>query len=150
MQCFCWQVFVHTPQLSYRKPLTILLVGHGTLYFHHHVLHRDISQSNILLVPIDDKIQDRYGFLIDLDYAVDVAADTLVCKSTGAPHRTGTLPYMAIDFLHGDHGSHLYHYDVESFLYVLIWSCIYDGDQKGYLPPTDAPDYSDRIWVLRL
>lgn len=125
------------------------MVGHGTLYFHHHVLHRDISQSNILLVPIDNKVQDRYGFLIDLDYAADVVPDTLVCDSTGAPHRTGTLPFMAIDILRGEHSSHLYHYDVESFLYVLIWSCIYDGDQKGYNPPTDAPDYNDRIRAAR-
>lgn len=87
--------------------------------------------------------------MIDLDYAADVAADTLVCKSTGAPHRTGTLPYMAIDILSGNHGSHLYHYDVESFLYVLIWSCIYDCDQRGYIPPTNAPDYRDRIMAAK-
>lgn len=30
-------------QISYRKSLTMLLAGHGTLYFHNHVLHRDIS-----------------------------------------------------------------------------------------------------------
>lgn len=72
-----------------------------------------------------------------------------MCESTGVPHRTGTLPFMAIDILRGEHSSHLYHYDVESFLYVLIWSCIYDGDQKGYNPPTDAPDYNDRIRAAR-
>ena len=87
--------------------------------------------------------------MIDLDYAADVVADTLVCKSTGAPHRTGTLPYMAIDILRGDHDSHLYHYDVESFFYVLIWSCIYDGDQKGYIPPTNTADFSNRILTAR-
>lgn len=56
---------------------------------------------------------------------------------------------MAIDILRGEHSSHLYHYDVESFLYVLIWSCIYDSNQKGYNPPTDAPDYNDRIRAAR-
>lgn len=59
--------------------------------------------------------------------------------------RTGTLTFMAIDIFNGNHGLHLYHYDIEFFLYVLIWSCIYDGDQKGYNPPTDVPDYNDRI-----
>lgn len=37
--------------------------------------------------------------MIDLDYAADVVPDTLVCKSTGAPHRTGTLSFIAIDIL---------------------------------------------------
>lgn len=87
--------------------------------------------------------------MIDLDYAANVVADTLVCKSSGAPHRTGTLPYMAIDIIRGDHGSHLYHYDVESFLYVLIWSCIYDGNQKGYIPPNNTADFSDRILAAK-
>ena len=118
-------LFIH--QLTYRNPLTILVAGHGTLYFHHHVLHQDISQSNILLVPINDKSQDRYGFLIDLDYAADVVADSLECMSTGAPHRTGTLPYMAIDILNGDHGSHLYHYA------SIISSSLGDGLRPGML-----------------
>lgn len=56
------------------------------LYFYHYVFHQDISQTNILLVPIIDKIQDRYDFLIDIDYAMDVAANTLLCKLIDALH----------------------------------------------------------------
>ncbi|KAI5780635.1 hypothetical protein DFH27DRAFT_656955 [Peziza echinospora] len=40
----------------------------------------------------------------------------------GAPHRTGTLPFISIGVLNGH--LHTYSHDLESFLYVLLWLCI--------------------------
>lgn len=119
------------------------------LYFYHHVLHQDISQSNNFLIPIDNKSQDKYDFLIDLDYAVNVEANTLLCMSISVSHQTGILPYIAINILSNNHGLHFYHYNVESFLYMFIWSCIYDYNQRGYIPPTNAPDYRDCIMATK-
>ncbi|KAH0533948.1 hypothetical protein FGG08_007439 [Glutinoglossum americanum] len=117
-------------------------IGHGTLYFYEHVLHRDISRSNILLGP---NSPSTTGFLIDLDYAITVDSTSLQPGSSGAPHRTGTLPYMAIDILKNEHGMHLYHHDVESFLYVLIWCCLYDSQGRGHVPAPGDHDLRCRV-----
>ncbi|KAH0559931.1 hypothetical protein GP486_003546 [Trichoglossum hirsutum] len=107
-------------------------IGHGTLYFDGGILHRDISRSNLLLRPPSSPL--GAGFLIDLDYAIDINPESLQPASSGAPHRTGTLPYMAIDILNNNHGAHLYHHDVESFLYVLLWCCVYNQQGCGHIP----------------
>lgn len=127
----------------------MLLVGHGMLYFYHYVLHQVISQTNILLVPIDDKIQDKYSVLINLDYAAYIATATLLYKSTGAPHQIETLSYIAINIFYDNHGLHFYHYDIKSFLYIFFWSCIYDSNQKGYILIANTPDNSNRISITK-
>ncbi|KAG0699565.1 hypothetical protein DFH29DRAFT_1014299, partial [Suillus ampliporus] len=42
--------------------------------------------------------------------------------------RTGTVPFMAFDLLtpEGQSGNveHLYHHDLESFMWVLVWVCL--------------------------
>ncbi|KAJ6511329.1 hypothetical protein C8R47DRAFT_1094689 [Mycena vitilis] len=68
----------------------------------------------------------RRGLLIDMDYA-------LVLNSEGergpvaVGHRTGTLPFMAVDVLcaSGVLVAHEPCHDLESFLYVLIWICVH-------------------------
>jgi hypothetical protein len=65
------------------------------------------------------------GFLIDLDYAVRRDPANGQFNTSGAPHRTGTLPYMAIDILEDPTCPHVYDHDVESFLYVLVWCSVY-------------------------
>ncbi|KAH0559934.1 hypothetical protein GP486_003549 [Trichoglossum hirsutum] len=101
--------------------------GHWTLYHSHKILHRDISATNILMP--DNSLSPNQslngGFLIDLDYAVRRNPVSGQFMSSGAHHRTGTLPYMAIDILTDPAFPHLYDHDVESFLYVLIWCGIY-------------------------
>jgi Fungal protein kinase len=52
---------------------------------------------------------------------------------------------MAIDILNNEHGMHLYHHDVESFLYVLIWCCMYDSQDRGHVPGPDDPDLDCRV-----
>lgn len=44
---------------------------------------------------------------------------------SGAPHRTGTMQFMAIEVLEGK--GHTYRHDLESFFYVFIWMCIRHG-----------------------
>jgi serine/threonine protein kinase len=103
--------------------------GHWTLYHSHKILHRDISATNILmpdnsLTSISPNKSLNGGFLIDLDYAIRRNPVSGQFMSSGA-HRTGTLPYMAIDILTDPTFPHLYEHDVESFFYVLIWCGIY-------------------------
>ena len=66
---------------------------------------------------------DPKGFLIDLDLAKPVDST----GSSGAPHRTGTMQFMAIEVLQSS-ATHSWRHDLESFFYVLIWICVfYDG-----------------------
>src|SRR3954453_12787458 len=94
--------------------------GHRSLQSRR-ILHRDISINNIMgYVDLDaTSSQTDHGFLIDLDFAVDI--DRL--QASGAPHRTGTLDFIAIAVLEGK--SHSFRHDLESFLYVLIYMCFY-------------------------
>ncbi|KII85237.1 hypothetical protein PLICRDRAFT_336874 [Plicaturopsis crispa FD-325 SS-3] len=63
-----------------------------------------------------------HGILNDYDNAVrlDENKDPIHPPSS---HRTGTLPFMALDFLqkHTMHVTHCYRHDLESFTYVLLW-----------------------------
>lgn len=74
------------------------------------IMHRDISINNIMIAS-----SGTGGYLIDLDFAVLLSRDSI----SGAPHRTGTVEFMAIEVLEGL--PHAPRHDLESFLYVLIW-----------------------------
>lgn len=65
------------------------------------------------------------GVLIDLDLAKEKDSDS---DTSRAPHRTGTLEFMAIEVLKGM--PHTWRHDLESFFYVLIWICIIGGKPK--------------------
>ena len=107
------------------------LIAHRELYFDRGILHRDISINNILQTA--DGIANSNGLLIDLDYALEVGipggSGTRAGRS-GAPHRTGTLPFMAIPILHNPGLVHRYHYDLQSFFFVLVWCCVYLGSNQ--------------------
>ncbi|KAA8914377.1 hypothetical protein FN846DRAFT_763821, partial [Sphaerosporella brunnea] len=87
--------------------------AHRHMYTQHQVLHRDVSNNNILLNP-----SGPGGFPIDFDLAI-FADRTGV---TGASHRTGTFDFMARDvlLLLPNH-QHTPLYDLESFFEVLLW-----------------------------
>jgi hypothetical protein len=57
------------------------------------------------------------GILIDLDSATELAEG-----SETEPGLTGTRPFMAIGVLKGE--CHTYRHDLESFLYVFLWTII--------------------------
>lgn len=64
--------------------------------------------------------------LIDLDHARDIHAG-----GADAAVPTGTVPFMAVDVLFNN--EHTYRHDLESFFYVLLWTCArsaWDGEKE--------------------
>lgn len=95
-------------------------VGHEALC-RIQILHRDISIGNVLLTEKEDD-----GFLIDLDLAIKIDRGDV----SGAPSKTGTKVFMAINALYGS--SHTFMEDLESFFWVLFWVCVHwNGADQG-------------------
>ena len=93
--------------------------AHRSLYTVGKILHRDISENNIIITD-PEKTGGFAGMLIDLDLAKEVGKGP-----SGARHRTGTMEFMAIEVLLGY--AHTYRHDLESFFYVLLWLCARRG-----------------------
>jgi serine/threonine protein kinase len=93
--------------------------GHKSLLENGKILHRDISENNIIIteLPAEEALKGR---LIDLDLAKEL--DSMPSE---ARHRTGTMQFMAIEVLDGK--GHTYRHDLESFFYVFVWICIRYG-----------------------
>ncbi|OAF59713.1 hypothetical protein VC83_03925 [Pseudogymnoascus destructans] len=85
--------------------------GHKSLLEDGKILHRDISENNIIITEAASKGEPT-GRLIDLDLAKELDS-----VPSGASHRTGTMQFMAIEVLQGK--GHTYRHDLESFFYVL-------------------------------
>ena len=117
---------------TFVRRLIVLIPGYRWLFEVPKILHRDVSQHNLMLRKEDDKI---YGVLNDLDLAVD--ADV---KSASSKQRTGTKPFMAIDLLRHDPPVHMYCHDLESMFYVVVWitSRFHNGEEIS-----DPPLYNN-------
>ena len=89
--------------------------AHRSLYIQGEILHRDISENNIIITD-PKKTGGFTGMLIDLDLA-----KALGSGRSGARHQTGTMEFMAIEVL--QRAAHTYRHDLESFFYVLLWMC---------------------------
>lgn len=89
--------------------------AHQSLLSKGKILHRDISENNIIITD-PAKANGFSGMLIDLDLAKEEGTGP-----SGARHRTGTMEFMAIEVLLGY--SHTYRHDLEAIFYVLIWLC---------------------------
>ncbi|OJD17655.1 hypothetical protein AJ78_02246 [Emergomyces pasteurianus Ep9510] len=63
--------------------------AHRSLYLDENILHRDISENNIIITD-PDKADGHSGMLIDLDLAKEVGSER-----SGARHQTGTMDFMA-------------------------------------------------------
>ncbi|KAJ1299361.1 hypothetical protein OPQ81_003772 [Rhizoctonia solani] len=100
----------------FKKCFVKLVKAHRALY-EQHVLHCDISIGNLMYDP---RTQEPY--LIDADLGKLVTQ----LGTPSSNHRTGTLPFMAIDLLAQSPPPHLYRHDLESFFYVLVWICAED------------------------
>ncbi|KAI0481457.1 FunK1 protein kinase [Xylaria cf. heliscus] len=89
---------------------------HRSLYYDANILHQDISPGNIVILDGQMEGKSR-GILIDLDSAVELveALETEIGI-------TGTRPFMAIGVLRNER--HTYRHDLESFLYVFLWTII--------------------------
>ncbi|WKT54244.1 Fungal-type protein kinase [Fusarium oxysporum f. sp. vasinfectum] len=89
---------------------------HRSLCYDAKILHQDISPGNMIILDDQDEGKPN-GILIDLDSATEVT------EGLGAePGITGTRPFMAIGVLKGE--CHTYRHDLESFLYVFLWTVI--------------------------
>ncbi|OBT75576.1 hypothetical protein VF21_05836 [Pseudogymnoascus sp. 05NY08] len=99
-------------------PASLLLLSAGpfTLYHDAKILHQDISAGNIIILNEQNEQKPR-GILIDLDSAIELAE-----LSEAEPGITGTRPFIAIGVLKKK--SHTYRHDLESFLYVFLWTII--------------------------
>ncbi|TPX24430.1 hypothetical protein DIZ76_013777 [Coccidioides immitis] len=117
------------PIHNYKSPLELLealrdaVKAHRSLYSKGNILHRDISENNIIIT--DSKKTGFAGMLIDMDLAKELGTGR-----SGARYRTGTMEFMAIEVLLNI--DHTYRHDLESFFYVLIWQCALRGWGKEW------------------
>ncbi|KAK2812070.1 hypothetical protein FQN50_001781 [Emmonsiellopsis sp. PD_5] len=112
------------PIFEYSSPMELLrslrdaIRAHQSLYMDGNILHRDISENNIIITNLKTA-NGHSGMLIDLDLAKEIGT------RSGARHQTGTMEFMAIEVLLNI--DHTYRHDLESFFYVLIWQCARHG-----------------------
>ncbi|KAJ1998900.1 hypothetical protein GGI04_004801 [Coemansia thaxteri] len=78
------------------------------------ILHRDISDNNVLVVKRDGKAR---GLLIDFDCAEDLSKE----KTDRRAEMTGTFPFMSINNLSGSDVQRTSLDDWESVLYLICW-----------------------------
>ncbi|KAJ1860175.1 hypothetical protein LPJ78_005918, partial [Coemansia sp. RSA 989] len=90
------------------------LQAHKAVLDHCQILHRDISENNIMFTRSGNKV---CGMLIDFDNAVDANA----ARNRSGPVCTGTLPFMSVNNLRKAKVARTAVDDMESVLYLLIW-----------------------------
>ncbi|EDN05787.1 predicted protein [Histoplasma mississippiense (nom. inval.)] len=130
-------IYKYESLLELLTALRDAIKAHRSLYLDGSILHRDISENNIIITD-PEKADGHSGMLIDLDLAKEVGSGR-----SGARHQTGTMEFMAIEVLLNI--DHTYRHDLESFFYVLIWQCARHGWEKlnelqrqGQDPPKDS------------
>ncbi|KAK4115013.1 hypothetical protein N656DRAFT_747678 [Canariomyces notabilis] len=97
---------------------------HRSLYHDAGVLHQDVSPGNIIIVDgqQDEGGEKPRGIMIDFDSAIELAAEGANSETDTNFNIIGTRPFMAIGVLKGER--HTYRHDLESFLYVFLWTVI--------------------------
>ncbi|KAI9065677.1 hypothetical protein FKP32DRAFT_1647135 [Trametes sanguinea] len=89
------------------------------LYHKAGILHRDVSAYNIMWQPSGGT---GNFVLCDFDLAIDVRRDGSALERVAtAPHRTGTLPFLALELLENDRTPHRLYHDYESLFWVVLW-----------------------------
>ena len=101
-----------------------MCIGHHHAYNTGRILHRDLSENN-LMFKRDADSKSAKGIVNDWDMASHLDSVTGEVPTSTARHRTGTIPFMAIDLLSADPPVHLYRHDLESFFYILVWAAIH-------------------------
>ncbi|QKX58161.1 uncharacterized protein TRUGW13939_05282 [Talaromyces rugulosus] len=116
------------PIYEFCSPMELLVAlrdairAHQSLYLVGNILHRDISENNIIITD-PETADGNSGMLIDLDLAKEISSGR-----SGARHQTGTMEFMAIEVLRAV--DHTYRHDLESFFYVFIWQCARNGWER--------------------
>ncbi|KAJ2738341.1 hypothetical protein GGI20_006290, partial [Coemansia sp. BCRC 34301] len=88
---------------------------HSAILKRCNILHRDISENNILVVRDEDGM--ARGMLIDFDCAVDSSREKRAVRN----EMTGTLPYMSINNLRQSDVKRTSLDDWESMLCLVCW-----------------------------
>ncbi|KAL8897148.1 MAG: hypothetical protein Q9207_007359 [Kuettlingeria erythrocarpa] len=115
------------------KALRDAIKAHRSLYTKGKILHRDISENNIIITN-PSEADGFTGMLIDEDLAKEIGSGR-----SGARHQTGTMEFMAIEVLRRI--AHTYRHDLESFFYVLLWMCARRTWERGFeCKPEDRPE----------
>ncbi|KAG8694338.1 hypothetical protein FRC09_009909 [Ceratobasidium sp. 395] len=105
---------VENPEHFLKASLSLLDAIHN-LYVKGKILHGDVSVNNMMVRAE----RPWEGILLDLDLARD---EHINRQGSTLVHRTGTLPFMALDLLHDqDDYPHYHRHDLESLVYVLVW-----------------------------
>ena len=127
LECKSLKNFSLLPSIS-----PMFYIGH---YHAHHtgrILHRDISENNLMIFRPEESAE-AVGILNDFDMATERLLDAKEAEVSAAHHRTGTLPFMALELVDNDEAKpvHLYRHDLESFFYILIWAAThYDFESQ--------------------
>ncbi|PIA12861.1 hypothetical protein COEREDRAFT_12083 [Coemansia reversa NRRL 1564] len=103
------------------------LKAHATVLKERNILHRDISENNILFRR--DESGNISGILIDFDNAVDSAA----AQSYRQPICTGTLPFMSLNNLRRFDVSHIVIDNIGSAMCLVVWLGIWRYFEHHYL-----------------
>ncbi|KIK65125.1 hypothetical protein GYMLUDRAFT_240440 [Collybiopsis luxurians FD-317 M1] len=127
--------------LEFAQVFFDILQCHEWIYKYPRILHRDISQANIMFRRVGPENQ-IHGVLNDFDLATIL--DDPDHPSSTSEHRTGTRPYMAFEQQELSwQGPLLYRYDLESIFYVmLILACHYHKPRR----PIKRADAPYRTW----
>ncbi len=97
------------------KSLRDAIKTHRFLYLMSNILHRNISENNIIITD-SKKANDFTSMLIDLNLVKKIDSER-----SNARHQTDIMKFMMIQVLRNV--SHIYRHDLESFFYVLLWIC---------------------------
>ncbi|KAJ2544785.1 inducible alternative oxidase 2 [Coemansia sp. RSA 1853] len=97
---------------------------HMGILKHCHILHRDISEANILVRRDSTGV---HGMLIDFDHAISITDDGYAKHA----ERTGTVPFMSVNNLEDKPTKRTALDDWESIIYIFIWAV------KSARKPTD-------------
>ncbi|KAJ1947134.1 hypothetical protein GGF37_000655 [Kickxella alabastrina] len=105
--------------------------AHRAIFKHCNILHRDISEGNILFQRLEDG--SVKGMLIDFDHAIDAGSMGSISDSS----HVGTVAFMSINNLEGNANPRTELDDWESIIYVLLWAGVF-GLQRAAKNDTPA------------
>lgn len=114
------------PLTSWGNKLELLTVLRDAIQAHRdllqkaHILHRDISTGNIVII---DSPSISKGILIDLDRAMNLDEEQPVAGTF-----VGTRMFTAIGLLNLE--AQTYRHDLESFFYLFVWLVTCDGQEN--------------------
>ncbi|KZV74552.1 hypothetical protein PENSPDRAFT_749292 [Peniophora sp. CONT] len=103
--------FNHTMKIN-----TNVSLAHEAAYRLKNILHRDISNGNILIAKVPGKKGEVEGLLIDWDLCINIVEHEIEYRK----HRVGTRPFMSVRMLQRPEDFvHEVRDDLESFCHVL-------------------------------